>query len=499
MKPLFKWLESLGFSESEVMEWYNSMGPRSCFAKWLILNKKVDENDYLGWAFNTYKIPVIKSDFFATQKPDFDLLKRYSNIFPDGVYPIQEWDGILYLACLEPKTDFTPPQTCQWLLAPISQLFPWLKIESPVTMESPEPVGSEMPMGLNIQLDPASPKSTSEFDFSNLAPEGSTPTTEQKSDFEMPAGFNSENIEIGSDFQTPDLAKSDFGSADLQSQNEFLNSHSEMPGGLDLSSLSFNSGAENTVSLTPDQHKGDSIGHTEIAADESIMELAPIELTPLENSFEEGPKTKTIELGASNLVPAGVELPPPPDTAVTSIRPNVVPVARASTPPPRKGLTEDDADTVREVTALIEAQSHDIASEIFAKLPKAFSKSMIFTIQDKELEPIQWTPNWKQDRSRSPNVDLSTPSIFRIVKESSAPFHGPIVRNSINDAFFATWNEGVIPEFVTVVPIRVKNITLGMILGCTTFVESVHLNLDRIQEIGTEIGNALIEMQNSAA
>lgn len=96
-----------------------------------------------------------------------------------------------------------------------------------------------------------------------------------------------------------------------------------------------------------------------------------------------------------------------------------------------------------------------------------FEKSMILTVDNSESEVMAfaWDENFKSSSESSAPVPLRTPSIFSIVASTQKPFHGYISLNEINEKFFEDWNQGQIPDHVTISPIIVNERLMGMLMG----------------------------------
>ncbi len=52
-----------------------------------------------------------------------------------------------------------------------------------------------------------------------------------------------------------------------------------------------------------------------------------------------------------------------------------------------------------------------------------------------------------------------------MVVSTQKPFHGYISLNEINEKFFEDWNQGRIPDHVTITPILVEEKLVGMLVG----------------------------------
>lgn len=63
-------------------------------------------------------------------------------------------------------------------------------------------------------------------------------------------------------------------------------------------------------------------------------------------------------------------------------------------------------------------------------------------------------------------IDLTTPSLFRIVTKTLKPYHGYVVVNDINEKFFEEFFYGQIPDNVTLTPVVSENHLIGILMGC---------------------------------
>lgn len=133
------------------------------------------------------------------------------------------------------------------------------------------------------------------------------------------------------------------------------------------------------------------------------------------------------------------------------------------------------------------------------KLRKHFDKTMILRFENDILKPWKWDDQWKQDSQRPITIDLTEPSIFRIVKDTKFPYHGYIIPNTVNEEFFTTWNEGSFPGHVTVYPLKADGEVIGMLLAITSIKKGNLIQLDQIEEVGEETAHKLAQFLASKA
>lgn len=378
MEQAYHWLQNFHITAEQVAEWTRNLPKGKSLIRWCLESGKIQPEAFLQWARQHYQLPVLNdqfNDFNIAQ----EISKRYGNIWPDHVFPFYEWDGILYLACLEPVEDFKSPQKHQWVLAPLPMICK-LRGENAI-IEEASIISDGAPSGLSTET-----LSSLNFNSVSVSPEkGPSP-------LEAPIGLS----------ETP-AAGLDFGS----------------------------------LSVVKDEPVG-------------IIGEPPPPPTPL-----------------TAAMPAG--MPPPPSAAA----------APKPTAPP----------------AGLSGSNHDqLVQFVFVEMGKHFDRSMILLFQDEKLQPWKWSPGWKIDSNRNKIIDLSSPSVFRIVNETKNSYHGHVVKNDINNAFFDTWNGSLTPEHLTIVPIAVGNSLAGMILGVCSKARGTMVSLSNIEQLGHQAAEQLIRL-----
>lgn len=194
------------------------------------------------------------------------------------------------------------------------------------------------------------------------------------------------------------------------------------------------------------------------AATPSLTEPAPVE-------FQNEEKTQKIEVAvplkpiASTTPPASSPQPPPPP--------------------------------VREVTVSQIARSTDT----FAQMHNYFQKSMVLKIDGKTVKPWKWDDRFKP-AAKTSDMNLDTPSPFRIVNRTAKPYHGYISPNELNEKFFQEWNNNEIPDHLTLAPVIVDDSVVAMLLGIGDKASDNKLSLQHAEKIAAKLA---IEMKQAAA
>lgn len=88
-----------------------------------VLNQKiVQTEDYLVWAQVQFNLVILHNDYFQMNSPDMNLWQRWQNTHPWSCecLPVGEWDGVLFVGCIEKPMDFNPAiPVCFALCSPV--------------------------------------------------------------------------------------------------------------------------------------------------------------------------------------------------------------------------------------------------------------------------------------------------------------------------------------------------------------------------------------------
>lgn len=436
----YPWAQDFNITPEQIQTWTGSLDKGKSVIRWCIENNKLSSEEYFNWAKKHYQLPALK-DSFQDMKTVAELRKRYSNIWPDHVCPIAEWDNTLFLVCLEPIADFQAPQSFQWVLAPLSQI---LKLRDEDALDLSSSSAPEGPAGLKLET-------TTGIDTKTIS-------------FEMPEGLSMPSV----------------------------------PDGLSLPS------APEGLSIPP-APEGLSLN--------SIMPPSPEPIEPKTRIFEmpeglnakiEDPMASKINTStASSASAAAIPTPPPLPKPKLNVPPPIPNSNAAKVPPPIESATpiksaaqaanSTTPPPIGQISESAIASVDDAGHFLLGETSKIFEKSMILLFKGANLEPWKWTPNWTREATRNVQIDLSTPSVFRIVNETKTPYHGYVIPNSINDAFFATWNKSQLPEHLTIVPVMFDKKLGGMLLGICTKSKAKDLKLFSIERLAEKASELLLK------
>ena len=91
-------------------ESFSKQSENLSFTAFVLNQKIVDEEDYLIWAQVQFSLVILNNDYFQLNRPDPAFLSRWKDTYAwtNECLPVVEWDGVLFVACLETPVDFNP-------------------------------------------------------------------------------------------------------------------------------------------------------------------------------------------------------------------------------------------------------------------------------------------------------------------------------------------------------------------------------------------------------
>ncbi|RME17345.1 MAG: hypothetical protein D6797_02715, partial [Bdellovibrio sp.] len=115
------WAQYFKIKENEIQEWTQNLPEGKSLLSWCLENQKFSEEAYLKWAQNHYGLPVLKETFLTDFPPPLEVWNseavKTTNSWTEDGLPIWQWDGVIYIACLEPLTESSWNFPVQYVLA----------------------------------------------------------------------------------------------------------------------------------------------------------------------------------------------------------------------------------------------------------------------------------------------------------------------------------------------------------------------------------------------
>ncbi|MFK8138418.1 MAG: hypothetical protein AB8E15_08665 [Bdellovibrionales bacterium] len=137
MSKNYPWASAFNIDVNSITHWQSQSGDKNVL-EWAIENGKIPELKYLTWAKDYYNIPAIGQSFFE-KSPDPSLWEKWAGAdWEPSFFPVYEWQGTLYVACIEPpsseQVDALQKLNFKFnlLLAPLSSMGSWWSILNPV-------------------------------------------------------------------------------------------------------------------------------------------------------------------------------------------------------------------------------------------------------------------------------------------------------------------------------------------------------------------------------
>ena len=118
-----QWARSLKVSKKELKQWSEEIPLGSSLIYWALLENKLPVKEYLCWAKDHFKIPSLNEEAYDIEL-DFDLWKQLQDLphWSCEILPITEWDGTIFIGCIEPNTELTWDFPIQYILVSPQQL-----------------------------------------------------------------------------------------------------------------------------------------------------------------------------------------------------------------------------------------------------------------------------------------------------------------------------------------------------------------------------------------
>ncbi len=112
------WLEALKVSKELFQLWQKQKSKDESLVHWCLITNKISKEQYFEWAQENYGLAKISSEFFK-QSPNRKLWAQIQSVanWSKDFVPIIEWDGVVFVACIEPRHDVKWSFRVQYVLA----------------------------------------------------------------------------------------------------------------------------------------------------------------------------------------------------------------------------------------------------------------------------------------------------------------------------------------------------------------------------------------------
>jgi hypothetical protein len=478
------WAARFGISDREVADLQNHLSATGEDAlRWVLMNGHIAEREYMQWAMESYELPIVKDAFFQIP-PDQPFWEAVRHEFPwnPTFLPLAEWQGVLLIGCLEPPRFHFPLRTAHRfvLVSPRSLEQRYYEYNPDVSRTDSEGVETAheavtpAPVVQEVRQRPMD-----EF-LADSLPEAPDVSLENPDGLvhEVPPASTPNLFVVPEGLSTDDIGKP----------------LSALPDGLEGTSvIDFSQLDENSVAppapapVTPPVQKPapSFMTSTPTATPTAASAPAPAEPVSLANR-------------PYNEETAAVSAQPPKPTGAPVVQATAAPTPAAANVTPIVGTAKGSVvpNSVSSIPLETCATYDALGVAAIGNILKNFEQGVILMFQGGELRPWKWTEQLLSVKGDSPDaIPLDPPSIFRIAFRTCLPYHGYVIPNPTNSAFFNAFNRGILPTHTTVIPVLINGEIVGMLMGLSNEKVDYKASLIAMEKLASDFGTNLDRMR----
>jgi hypothetical protein len=483
MEAFDNWIKRFGISEATWLAFKQNLGPNENPITHGLLLGHISEAEYFEWAMEHFALPSVKTSFFSIpfDQVFWERVKDLHAWQPD-LLPLADWEGVLMIACVHPPSDFALRSPHRFVLASPQHL--------KAIWEKAHPGGiSAAPVAREQVTAPApQPEDTAAFEmpdgFSAEALSGTPPLQNQEPSIETEAAAPSvDDIPEGLAVNLQDLAPETSGES-MPEPEATPAAATDLPDGI---SMDVSAGLLAKLTFGTAKNKP-----TEPAPATSVATPEPVTAPAAPEPMAAVPEPAPVQMAAA----------PEPAPAPVAAAPAAAPIEMQMD---NVTITNWDLGVVDSIDSSTPLQActskEEVALQTMQLAMKAFEGVMVFLMRDQKPTPFRWTNHFMGQGAENAfgGVDLSKPSIFRIVHRSRLPYHGRIAASPENDRFFKAFCGGVHPKHVTLVPVFHEKELLGMIMGIAPQALSYKTTLPYMERVARDTAAAIVRVQAKKA
>src|SRR5262245_9726366 len=109
MRATKPWVEALKIDPQKVSAWAMEVPRHESVTFWCLEKGHLRSAEYFEWARDYYGLAQVSEEYFH-QPANRDLWSKIHSVanWSPELLPIEEWDGVVFVACVE------PPEGIQW-------------------------------------------------------------------------------------------------------------------------------------------------------------------------------------------------------------------------------------------------------------------------------------------------------------------------------------------------------------------------------------------------
>lgn len=453
------WAKALQISKASIEEWLTVAPIEESFTFWCLFTGRLSLSAYFEWAKETYGLAYLEEGYFK-EPPNHALWKQIHSVanWSPWMLPIEQWDGVVFIACVEPPTDMQWSFPVAFVLADPNLLEQrWQRLhtlnengatatltlvkESDSSMVVTAPVEAAAPVPSAPTPTPA-PATAAPVAQQVVAP---PPPAAQKT----PPPIPTPEINI-----TKNAEATNFQPAPEQPQALPKIQLDDMPLGMKQTSAPENDGSPAGLNLSGIKMPDSAPPPIPLKVDFKL-DLSKID-SPVPLNLEPVKKTSPINLEMPEATPAPIKAPNiPKATAATPIvvAPTPVSLGEIQSGPINIAQAPDQIEAATTEDACLAWFFKQVRTRYSSGIALLFSKNSLHT--------------WKWDSTLTPKnpanvVTFDTPSLFRIAARTMRSYHGYVVDNPAHQTFFQAWGMAKAPVHVTGAPILINSQFRGL-------------------------------------
>lgn len=132
-----RWQDQFSEEVKSLEQAYNAAESDVSMLAYALDKQIISEAAYFSWVLANFDVPLLKVSYFGDHPSSGQIWEKYGSLYKWSAdcLPISEWDGHLYVACLEP-TEFPSEMKVIPILCPLSGLRQiWQKYQSSMSFE----------------------------------------------------------------------------------------------------------------------------------------------------------------------------------------------------------------------------------------------------------------------------------------------------------------------------------------------------------------------------
>jgi hypothetical protein len=442
------WTQFFHLPQEAINQWLQEASDKKSLLLWCMENGALEPHEYLEWARGQYNLPSVGTQFFNENK-DFNFWSKLKDQaqWSEEFAPISEWDGMIYIGCLQPpqNSDFLFP--VQYVLAHVMDLKNHWKILNPppaknISAEENTTVlrANEWENKLNDWANTQSQVEILENQFAEApevvpSPEGefTKMTSSQTEAFRMEV--TDENKKT-----------THFVPPIPENQPDGLNLKTNIP-----SANAYDPLEELRRSLAVSDDADANINITNELPNLDVPDGMNFSLN----------KETSVE---SDLMPEGfnLNLKQVPATAITTEANDLIIAPLPVVAQPAAAIMDDSHTTGTYTGFLAEFYTH-------------FQAGMVLDVENETYIPVMWNEGFKRnDTDNVKRYSLNEASCFRIAYRTQMPYIGYVVNTPQNTDFFNSFGFSELPKMILVQPVIVDKKVIALLLATFEHSKKTH-------------------------